>query len=556
MDLTDTQQECVAQFRSITGIEDRDEDIVRLLTRNNYDLNSLVSHYFDSGFEVLATGAELYDTTDLHRRNAHQSHDGDHRSENDLISHRSEPQFMNLQSQFFEESFLPRLPKAPRINNSWTFEVGIHNSLQDTKTARRSVLGIIWFILLLIPRGLYLILAKLFGGTTDPNRFPAIFDYAKLGTVKFGESPRPQIEEQDEKSVQKGPNDALESETLIESESQVTDIDNEKADQPNMLGFETNDFNRVHETAQLSHQFLLVILSDSSAESTAFAREFLSNRHILEIFGESAEHSGSIVYANNVDCDREAWEVGATYRVRRTPYVMLVANVSNNPSILSSMSIIYKSNLAYMHVTSPEARGSAIRRVAKQLAKLTETYGPQLVSARFEQLEIEFARLIKQQQDDAYQQSLERDRVKKVQKEREMLEKQQEKKKQLTKRAKLDSLVETTWKETLLGGPVRVAIKLPTGKREIASFRNDILVNELYLYVEVLLHEQNKKETEEIETTEEIEILSNEEYFAEYSFAFEVIQPMPKKVIECGNLKISEVGELKLGANLLVEYDE
>ncbi|ODV78030.1 uncharacterized protein CANTADRAFT_7494 [Suhomyces tanzawaensis NRRL Y-17324] len=524
----------IEQFKAITGLEgdEHDELASRLLSIHNNDLNNALSQYFDSGFDAIdlqsppdnsgvneaptafTSGVEAHETEDIHRRHS---------------------EVVNLQSQMFMDALMPRLPKAPRISSSWHLEVGIHASLNDReklvelalvdddKGAQRPVWRLLWF-LLIVPKALLQILYSAvkqllgFNGLpriTDPNRFPRTFDYAKYDPV----SPPPV---------------ALDSYNVL------------------------SNFNDSYDQAQKTYVWLLVVLCNDSDESQQFVANLVENPQFHSLFNKTdGTYKETLIHVANASYSREAHEIGLTYKAKKLPYIMLVGNVSSNPqTVLSSMSILYKSNLPG-HFITPENSTSTGNKILRSISGLLESYNPQLVSSRFDQQEMEFARLIKQQQDDAYVQSLERDRLKKIQKQQEADQTLAAENAVNIRRAYLDKLrghnLTNPENATVTS---RIAIKLPNGKRLVEIVDKSLTVNQLYLHVELQLFLLDEDPVDDV--SEELvviaEELTREEYYKAYPFKFELVQPFPKKVIPSGNSTVGESKELSSGGNLLVEF--
>lgn len=522
-------QHLVDEFATLIGSDDTDK-IARLLEVYDWDLNGAAGAYFDTGFESIDhrpapvaeapvhSGAELHEHLDL--------------------SHRGE--LANLQSQMILDDFLPRLPKAPRIPNRWPLEVGLHVSMRESKEKEASAPALslrpaprtdkyLWVVLLLIPRTLLNVILSvvkyLFGrfDAAPVHRLPQAFDY-----------------------------------------------DNYQPDWPESLAWESSanivhtNFNEVHAQVGLNYDWLVVVLINNSPESGAFARKLVANPQFTEMFGLAGAHKESLIYINNVDAHPEAFEVAHVYKAKRTPYVMLVGNVSNNPLVMASMSMVYKSNILAQFIADDDLAEATAAKVVRNLHKLIEHYNPQLITKKIDKQEIELSRIIKEQQDDAYLKSLEKDKIKKH---NEQILKQRQLDLEASAKAReafLFSLIKDDWFDKLNHeGTTKIAIKLPTGKRIIESISQDILVTDLYLYVETRIHliEMTKStftnEDEAITHIKEQQVdpMAYSDYLARFPFRFELIQPFPKKVIAPTGL-VSEVPELRLGANLLVEYVE
>lgn len=501
-DLTQPQQQLLTEFALITGVELDDAEIsqkaILLLSNHNYDLNNAVLAFFDHGLdavepvpsppeEAFASGVDRNGAPDRFGSLVHR----------------------NLQDEFASDFHLPRLPKAPRIANNWQFELGIHLShsvSEKTAENRPKRSPFLWIIFLIIPKAfsfLFSFLRFLLGSSSLYREPPRAFDYDKYD----------------------------------ETHDLRQDLD--KTDSFNL---HTKNFNACHETSQKDYDFLFIVLVDD--QSVGFAKQLLQSEQFSSYFHrENGTFKETQLYFGNVDRSPEAFEVAAAYKFRRCPYVMLIGNVSNNPGVMSSMSVMYKSNLFYED-------DALVTKVLRNLHKCLTSYGPQLVTKRYDKQEIELSRLIKEQQDEAYLESLNQDKVKKEEKERKIKEDQLQREFQETRNGMLTHLIETKWFETQLeeAAPlelVRVSIKLPDGKRIIHKFLKSMPVSAVYLYVDTLLFVP----AEECCAVE----LSVEEYCNKFEFGFELFKPFPRVVLPSSAESIEHFGELKSGDNILVE---
>lgn len=574
-ELSDERKELISQFQAITGLgpEEETESIHKLLRVNDWNLNNSISTYFDSKFtsvesQLVSSGFEELDNQD---NNTHLSH----RSFGDRDN------VMNLQSQFALDSFLPRLPKAPRISNNWQLDVGIHSSLKSADSAsdaksweqKKSPVTSIWLILLIIPKAVLQIIISIFrflfgsssNKSTSVNKFPRVFDYDNyddshsylswLANELNGESEK-DIHSSDEKF-----DDVMEK---------VEEVGVRKPSIIDNFNITDTGFNESHEKTQSNYTWLLVILVNNNQESQDFLQNLLINDHFNRIFNKNdGMFKETSIYLNNVEKDPESFEVGQKYNVKKLPYVMLVGNVSNNPSILSSMSIVYKSNIPHAFISNGE-HTATIKKVLKNVHKLMDNFNAQLITQRIDKQEIEISRLLKQQQDDAYTESLEKDRLKRVQKENEIKMKHHLEELVKLRENFLFSLIQTKWFEALnddSSPKIKISIKLPNGKRIIEVILTSITVNDLHLYIElkIFVNDLINSTLNDCNNEDEIfgyisslhlpdETISVDDYVEKFAFKFELIQPFPKKVFASTNKPVSSIPELKSGVTLLVEY--
>ncbi|CAI5759199.1 unnamed protein product [Candida verbasci] len=563
--LTSEQQEKIDTFKAVSGIEDDEnlENIINLLSINDFNLNNAISTYLDSGFESLgntpiaegmSSSIDVHD--DAQNEQILHSRNGRHFSPNEIV---------NLQNQLFMDSFIPKLPKAPLISNGWQLEVGIHSSIIHERERREkeelekkednivektesislepetkkpsNPLNSLWIILLIIPKSILSILVTTFkflfnfSSGDDDDRLSKTFNFEKFHpNYKF--------------------------------------LDKFKEIKDNFNLHESN-FNDVHSFCQREYNWLLVILVNDSTESQNFINSLLHDSTFNRFFNKSnGDFKETQIFVNNVERSPESLEIGQTYKVRKIPHVLLIGNVSPSHEVMASISIVYKSNLSKPFITDEELP-STISKILKNFNKYLDKFNPQLVSARFDRQEMEFSRMIRQQQEDAYNESLIKDQQKKVEKQQqEKLQKEMEYKTKWKQFNLLHSIKNVD--SYISDDGIRIAIKLPNGKRLIEKFNKSINIIEFYFYIEVKLFVENLLQEQQCSIDEvtdiidelidnldinEEEHLSSDEYYETFGFNFELIQPYPKKVIEPTTEFIGDCKEFK-GANFLVEYKD
>lgn len=494
-------------FKSIAGTTDADDDKVqRLIDFYNNDVNNALAHYFEQGFEGLTLGID-----------AHPSHGGLHHR-----GHNSTPQTplppprqdfrqeaINLHQQMFNDGLM-RLPRAPTVGNQWQLEVGLHRlRLEHAVSEKTEDMGpqgsfSLWVLLLIIPRSLasfFIWLWQLVTPKEPPNRFRGQYNFKH-----YDESYDPEL--------------------------------------PQGLSVATCDFDPSLKHCQQRYEWMVLVLVNNDTEW--FGLKIIESDWFAEMFGSEGLFAPARVYFGNVDASPEAHAVAGAYGCRRLPFVAMAANVSASPSVMASMSVVYKLNVAQALLEEPQ---NTLRRIGRNMHKVGDIYNAQLVSSRFDLREIEYARVLKQQQDQAYEDSLQQDRIKKQQREERVQRQQQQL--SLARQKRTFLRFAQTWKDGITEGTNRMAIKMPSGGRQVVKLPGDLTVQHLYLWIELLMKDE---ETEDDDYDDQP--LTFEEYFDKFEFNFEVVQPFPKEVIVASGRPIAEVPALKSGANLLVEYLE
>lgn len=513
------QQETVNEFIAITDISGDDETlskVIALLSSYDFNLNNSVLAFFDRGLDLpaqpqpesellpsfeSASGVDRFESTAVHR---------------------------NLQSEFVMNHLFPNLMKAPKIPNRWVSDLATHEadkepdekgvsdqSKQAQMPSRKS--SVWWMILLAFPKTLAFLLTAL----RYIFRFNSISYESK--SSKF---------------------DYLNYDA---SYSILKQLEEPTADSLSQCDVVSEQFNENHDHCQKNYSFLLSILVDDS--SVAMIDILFSDASFRSLFNKSTgEFKDTRIYLGNIDKSPEALEIAQVYKYRSVPYIFAAANVSRDPTIMSSMSLIYKANCYFC---DEEERRLLVGKVVKAIKKSFAEFNPQLLSKRYNKQEMEFSRLLKERQDEAYLESLSNDKMKK--KEKELKRQTEYHKVQMVRKksAYLQYLVQSEYfvNQTAEGNAsnsVRIAIKLPDGKRHVQKFLKSSPVCDIYLFAELQMLESDSNEVESMH-------IDYDDYLLTISFKFEMFKVLPKCVIPISRISIEEFEELKSGDTVLLE---
>lgn len=558
------QQNTVNEFIAITGIETDDTQVqkaIALLSHHDYNLNNAVLAFFEQGLEVPAPPVlepELGADPRIQEFAEGQVNEfgqfdqfgpfstGIERFEPTPVQHR------NLQNEFVMNQLFPNLMKAARIPNRWVSDLGtymaqkgisedlepleplekqdkqealkvlkvVEKQLEDMKKLTKSPIW--WMILLIFPKAISFILTALryiFRLNTVPyDSHPSKFDYSTYDP----------------------------SYCIVKD---IQDLANRAC-----YDVESKNFNETHEHCQKEYSFLITILvNDKTVE---FINMLLSDSKFSALFDKSrGEFKDCRLYIGNIDKSPEALEIAQVYKYRKVPFVFAAANVTRNPAVMSSMSLIYKANCHYGDEQGEKTL--LVAKVIKAIKKSFTEFNPQLVSKRYDKQEMEFSRLLKEKQDEAYLDSLQNDRIKKQEKE---LKKQAEDLKldvARRRRAYLGSLVQSEYfvknaNNVTATECVRIAIKLPHGKRLVQKFPIGSPLCDVYLFAELQMLDDS--ELEELKDLEEVTEVDYDDYVQSIGFRFEMFKPLPKCDIPITTTTIAEFGNLKSGDTLLLEF--
>lgn len=522
--LTPQEKGTYDEFVIITGADSGNPEtaskIITLLENHDYNLNNAIVSFFENGIENVVSN-----------RRTHEPPSFDEETQAFASGLSTGPIHRNLQDEFVLDHLLPKLPKAPKISSTWQFDLGIHMSrraaeakekeedesvhVEERQHEPEKKSSFPWIIFLIIPKALSFIFSffKFLLGLNTPSLYkslPRLFNY-----------------------------DNYSEEYLLER-----DLDIDLSD----YQFNSSDFNKCHDRSQKDFDFVLALLVDT--EYIPFARNMLQSEALHPLIGQNGEFKDTQLFVGNIDKSPEAFEVMQTYRPRRLPYLMLLGNVSNNPSVMSSMSVIYKSNLL---IDDPEDNHT-VEKVVRNVKKCMSNFHPQLVSKRFDKEEMELSRLLKTKQDEAYLESLEQDKVKKQEKQMKAQLEKEMKEFAAKKASFLKKIISSEWFNKQVEGAtakeaVRVSLKLPNGRRVIQKFKRSMPLSAIYVFVESQLYEPSGEEVEDVECEWELD-----EFCEKNKFNFEVFKPFPKLEIPSSNDTIDFFDQLKSGDNILVEY--
>lgn len=209
-------------------------------------------------------------------------------------------------------------------------------------------------------------------------------------------------------------------------------------------------------------------------------------------------------------------------------------------------------------IEGPSTAEQIIQRLTQQVARQSAA----LDRLRAERRERDMTREIRQQQDDAYQQSLRADREKarqqreareaaeKLQQEQERIE--AEKVKALNRRERhLKYLFENLPQELPAGesGCARLSFKLWNGERVIRRFKGTEPVEHVYVFIETI-------EFRESGSKAELQLEAEEHVGYKHEYDFVLISPFPRTKITDRERLIQDEPALWPSASLVVELVE
>lgn len=261
--------------------------------------------------------------------------------------------------------------------------------------------------------------------------------------------------------------------------------------------------------ARRDARFMIVYLhSDEHDDTNDFVNETLLNPNTLKFF---KDHN-ILIWGGDVH-ESEAYQVSNALCVSKYPYLGLLCLKSNTQETPEGTTTSARSLTVVSRIQGLASSNQLIEKFSNQI----ERYEPSLISIRAERQQQQLSRVIRQQQDQAYQASLQRDRLISEQRQQE---RQLEENKNLYLKWRLSSLLPEV--ETNLKGEfARVAIRFSNGERISRRFNKNANLEEIYAYAE--LYRKGLLDNS-------IENADKPENFI-YPYNFKLISPIPRAEI-------------------------
>ncbi|KAJ9068530.1 UBX domain-containing protein 10 [Entomophthora muscae] len=312
-----------------------------------------------------------------------------------------------------------------------------------------------------------------------------------------------------------------------------------------ILPFLEIKYSQALDKAKQEIKFLVVYLhSDEHESSDEFCETTLASPELVSFFVEN----DLLFWGGNVNYT-EGYQVSVALQCSGFPFLALVSlRPRSSETGGYKMSVIDRLE----GLATPE---EVKRKISSQISRIN----PLLGALRFERAEQEASRSLREQQDQAYQQSLMADQEKarrlKEQKEKEAREKdrQNQELERNALNAKYRSLYVSMLKSKLPAEPEqapgvsRFSIRLVNGQRFIRRFCGDQSVMDLYNYTETIIPADEWVPS--TATSEAIQSLPDD-YVHKFSFR---LTSYPRLVFEPSLDSLKDVNNLWPGANLLVE---
>ncbi|KAI8052903.1 hypothetical protein BDF22DRAFT_733809 [Syncephalis plumigaleata] len=297
-------------------------------------------------------------------------------------------------------------------------------------------------------------------------------------------------------------------------------------------------------------KFLLVYLhSEEHDETDGFCRNVLASTQLCDFL---TRHQ-FICWAGDIE-DQEAFQVSTTLQATGYPFLAVV--VLHMPGALSGASVL--SSSAKMTVVDRLDGITNVDVIITRLQRAIDRYEGQLEAARAERRQREVNRMLREEQDAAYQASLRADQEKErrvreareleERKRQEMERKRQEQAQLAQKRAAYQYYLRANLPDEPLANEentTRLGIRLSDGRRITRRFRGHDLVQDVFAFIDTI----------DLEGTEHNEHLSSPPHDYTHTYPFILVSPFPRTEYTAEQLgrSIATLKDWWPSANLVVE---
>ncbi|ESX00104.1 hypothetical protein KL918_004888 [Ogataea parapolymorpha] len=515
------QEEILEQFQNISNCQIPVSEQIALLESVNWNLELALIQYW-----------QLYPRrANFERRDVNMATDSSSNSASNSAS--NQRSWFSSLFQNSEETYVPLMPgsfpiteerqpsKLHRIVNT-TFKWLLDQLVLFVVVPLYVLLRILGLALLVVIGGIVPIIMKL-----HPSRYHVIrknadpADMARRFIVDFDDLIG---------NVSRGDADEDETGDLI-NQADMMEIQ-----RPDFL--ECSYSHALHFAKKDARWLLLYIHSENHQDTKNFIQDVLISPEFLQFIREKQ----ILIWGGDIK-DSEAYQVANQFKVTRLPFLgMLCLTVNETPTasgVQQSDPIL--SMVCKIQGYMPSAQ------VLSKLQKNYNKFNPKLESIRADVQRLHNDRQTRQLQDQAYENSLRRDRMRRMEEALLQRERQEQ-----TRAATLREKWLKWRKSTLLPDPepaiaARIAIRLPDGKRVRHNFDKNAKIEEIYAFVECTY--LNNVEISDSDTLER-----PIGYNHQYKFDVYTVYPREKVVVD-DELSIADSQQVYPDGNLVVELN-
>ncbi|PRT54681.1 Plant UBX domain-containing protein 10 [Wickerhamiella sorbophila] len=274
-------------------------------------------------------------------------------------------------------------------------------------------------------------------------------------------------------------------------------------------------------------RYLLVIITSPDHEDMASFGSAVADPKLSDYVVQN----DIVVWAGSVR-ESEGYQLANALDATSFPFITLIAPCPKTPqSNTVVMTSLYKK--AGFDNFTPE-------NIARKLDEVTDEHGPKLLALRLERRQQELSREIRSEQDAAYERSLEQDSAREAenaQRRRDIEAAAVEKQLYSTKLVRWKSKKASEFLKEPTGETTRVSLRLASGERVVRKFSSTDTIRTIYEFV--LSFGATPEDTDA-------------DAFIP-RFEFELVCPMPRKLIPLSDNLVSEEPSIWPTGSLIVE---
>ncbi|KAI9591464.1 thioredoxin-like protein [Syncephalis fuscata] len=311
--------------------------------------------------------------------------------------------------------------------------------------------------------------------------------------------------------------------------------------------FRESSYTQALEDGKRDLKFLLIYLhSEEHDNADKFCRTVLTSTQLCDF----VDRHQFICWAGDIE-DQEAFQVSTTLEATAFPFLAIVA--LHMPGAMSGASVL--SSSARMTVVDRLDGIMDVNIIINRLQRVVDRYEGQLEAARAERRQREINRILREEQDAAYQASLRADQEKE-RRARETRERKERIERELKEKTQKRLLYRQYLRAQLPDEPLateenttRLGIRLPDGHRITRRFRGDERIEHVFAFIDTLDIDATSLDTS-------LHTLPPADYKHHYNFI--LVSPMPRAeyTADAPETAIASISAWWPSANLLVERIE
>lgn len=309
-----------------------------------------------------------------------------------------------------------------------------------------------------------------------------------------------------------------------------------------------NSYNEALQNCLDENKLLLLILIKDTDEFTnnKFCKKILNNETVSNFLKQEVEDENLNIFIANVN-EYQGFEIAKNLKIKSLPIIYLIGNVGNASNSINQLKILSK-----FHIRT-------LNTFKLKLFSEFEKFKPELILKKIEKNELIYSRNLKKLQDDAFNESLKKDKLK-----LEKLEKEKQDLIDFNNNLKLNELNKFNFMISInhkyntrdLDLPkdqlTSIRIKYSNGDSITEKFTSKETLFDLYSFIQLKIYVNSLSELDKNQFLNAPLIESS----YDHQFNFELISPFPRFIVPINDELIKDIKQLWPNGSLLVEMNE